>query len=189
MTPDPSTVRRLVELRAAATQGDIRVRDFTQAPATEKLPAIDKCKLSPLQRTALGSFERADAEYIEFLWNHVAQGYLDAVAKCERLVQLVTHVHNEVASLEDFDADEVMRELKQALSGEKYFDDNAALEQEVARLRESRRTGGTLEICSHCERPAIEWPLCLGEDPCPIRAAQQKAAPSSEQKEQPNGSR
>lgn len=60
-----------------------------------------------------------------------------AKAERQRLVNLLVHVHNEVAVLEDFDADSLMKEIGQAISGEKAFEDNVALESALSAAREA----------------------------------------------------
>lgn len=58
------TTDDLKRLALAATPGPWKASDFVQAPATDKAPAIHTKKIRPLQKTALGSFTAADADYI-----------------------------------------------------------------------------------------------------------------------------
>lgn len=54
----------LERLAKEATQGMYRAKDFCVAPATEKHPAIHTVKVDPLQRRVLGSFQKADGDYL-----------------------------------------------------------------------------------------------------------------------------
>lgn len=65
---------------------------------------------------------------------------------------LLNHIHREVASLEDFDAASLMKEIEQTLSGSKIFNDNKVLEAERDRYKEA------LELIAHAD--ASEWPDC-----------------------------
>lgn len=60
-------------LFAATTPGEWHVRVFVSAPATEKSKAIESRKISPIQRTALGSLPAGDAEFIAFVKNNWAR--------------------------------------------------------------------------------------------------------------------
>jgi hypothetical protein len=99
-------------LAEKATPGPWHASDFCQAPATEKHPAIDTCKVRPLQRTALGSFKREDAEYIAALSPDVVLGLLATIATLKR--------ERDEARAEGFRqgrdaAAKVMRQLREAL--------------------------------------------------------------------------
>ena len=66
---------------AAATEGPWFPETFVQAPVTGTQIPIDKVKIRPVQRTALGSFDRMDGEFI-------AAARADIPALCDEVERL-----------------------------------------------------------------------------------------------------
>lgn len=67
----------------------------------------------------------------------------DTIDACHHLLN---HIHREVASLEDFDAQSLMTEIEQTLNGTKIYDDNKALQAKVAELERRIQTSHKHEL-------------------------------------------
>lgn len=91
------------------------------------------------KNNGLAEYERVKEEAADFAKRFVAQfNSVSALeSKLAAVKHLLNHIHREVASLEDFDAESLMQEIEATISGERIFDDNKYLHEQLAAAKES----------------------------------------------------
>jgi hypothetical protein len=87
-----------------------------------------------------------DLEYSQKVLDDIAKGAVSPKREAQpvgeipvdyedKYVRLLTHIHQEVSALEDFDAESLMKEIEECIGDQRYFNDNLALHEEIERLR------------------------------------------------------